>query len=417
MDQVVVNRVLMVAFHYPPLRGSSGIQRTLSFSRQLPTYGWEPLVLSASRSAYPHTSSEQACGTTIIHRSAALDAARHLSIRGRYPAWLARPDRWISWWLSAVPTGLWLIRRFRPALIWSTYPIATAHLIALALHRMTGLPWVADQRDPLTDFGYPADMRTRAIHHWLEHQLVRHASALVCTAPGALRDWSGRFPELRNGQLALIENGYDEASFPAPGGQRPAQGTQPFKLLHSGIVYPSERDPTQLFAALAELQQGGAIDAASFKLLLRDSGHDALLDTMIRRHGIQNIVELAPALGYREALAEMMSADGLLLLQASNCNAQIPAKLYEYLRARRPILALTDPQGDTARQLRSAGIDTIGRLDSLGDIKDKLLNFMRLCHSGSAPLANDGHILQQERAVRSRQLASLLDRISAGRNT
>ena len=139
----------MIAFHFPPMQGSSGLQRTLKFARYLPDHGWQPIVLSAGAGVYQATSDAQLNeigSTAVVRRAFALDAARHLAIHGAYPSWLALPDRWASWWLGAVPAGLALIRRYRPDVIWSTFPIATAHLIGLTLARMSGLPWVADFR-------------------------------------------------------------------------------------------------------------------------------------------------------------------------------------------------------------------------------------------------------------------------------
>ena len=150
----------MVAFHFPPLSGSSGVQRTLRFVQHLPAHGWEPLVLSASSRAYETVSDDllaQVPAGTEVRRAFAVDAARHLSIGGRYLAAAARPDRWASWRLDGVRQGLKLIQRFKPQVIWSTYPIATAHLIGKALHQKSGLPWVADFRDPMAQQGYPAD--------------------------------------------------------------------------------------------------------------------------------------------------------------------------------------------------------------------------------------------------------------------
>jgi hypothetical protein len=405
MDTGMVKRVLMIAYHYPPMQGGSGMQRTLAFTQHLPRAGWEPLVLSVTPNAYP---TRDSATDTPAHRSYALDTSRHLALRGRYPALLAQPDRWISWWLSAVPTGLRLIRQFRPQAIWSSYPIATAHLIGLTLHRLTGLPWIADQRDPMIDLDYPPDPRRYRIHSWIEQQAMQRAAAVVCTTPGALSDLRTRFA---TGRVELIENGYDEASFiAAEVAAPPARPTGgPFRLLHSGVIYPSERDPRPLFAALLQLRSAGVLRADNFQLILRATGHDDYLRPLLR--GLEDIVELAPPLPYRDGLAEMLHADGLLLLQAANCNHQIPAKMYEYLRARRPLLALSHPDGDTARSLRRAGIDTIARLDQPDDIAAALTRFLHLSRTQQVSLANPDTIAAHSRAVRTRELATLLDQV------
>ncbi|MEC5161279.1 hypothetical protein RCH08_002422 [Janthinobacterium sp. CG_S6] len=415
----MVKRVLMIAYHYPPYQGGSGVQRTLKFSEYLPQAGWQPIVLTASVGAYRpagagHGQAAGAGPQVTLRRSFALDSSRHLALRGRYPAWLARPDRWISWWLTAVPAGLALIRRHRPDAIWSSYPIATAHLIGLTLQRLSGIPWIADQRDPMSDDDYPADPRTRRQHRWIEAQILTHSASMVCTTPGAIRAYRARFPALGQDRISLIENGYDEGDFAAAAAELPAgrRAGGCFRLLHSGVIYPSERDPTALFAALARLQGDGELLPGQFTLVLRASGHDAHLRALIDAHGVAALVELAPALPYRAALAEMLTADGLLLLQAANCNAQIPAKLYEYLRAGRPLLALTDPAGDSAATLRRCGIDSIGRLDSAPDCARALMRFLALARQGRAPLASAATLALHSRQARSKQLADLLDSVS-----
>jgi hypothetical protein len=184
-------------------------------------------------------------------------------------------------------------------------------------------------------------------------------------------------------------------------------------LLHSGVVYPSERDPTALFEAVASLLAGGAIGPDNVRIVLRATGHDDWIAALIARHGVEAVVSLAPPLPYAEALREMLGADGLLVLQASNCNQQIPAKLYEYLRARRPILGLTDPAGDTAQALRQAGIDTVAPLDAKEAIARALLDFIARLRAGTAPLASDAVIASHSRQARARALALLLDELSA----
>jgi glycosyltransferase involved in cell wall biosynthesis len=416
----MVKRVLMIAFHFPPLRGSSGIQRTLKFAQYLRQFDWMPVVLSAHPRAYANAGDDQLRdipADVVVRRAFALDSSRHLSIRGRYPGWLALPDRWVSWLFGAVPAGLGLIWRHRPIVIWSTYPIATAHLIGLCLHRLTGIPWVADLRDPMTDEGYPSNRLTRRVYQWIERQTLRHCDRAVCTTPGAIATYRRRFPDIPATRFSLIENAYDEENFAEAEAALPARAQpaadQPFVLVHSGVIYPSERDPVPLFEAIALLLARGQIDAARFKLLLRATGHDAYLATLIAQHGIGSVVELAPHVSYRTALAEMLTAGGLLILQASNCNHQVPAKLYEYLRARRPILALTDPVGDTASALRRAGIDSIAPLDARDAIVDALALFLAQAKDGTAPLAGDAAIFANSRRERTRQLAAVLDQVTA----
>jgi hypothetical protein len=417
MDDIMVKHVLMIAYHYPPFRGSSGIQRTLKFSQYLPDHDWKPVVLTAHPRAYANTSNEQLgeiSDEVSVHRAFALDTSKHLSLKGRYLAMLALPDRWVSWWLGAVPTGLKLIRKYRPSVIWSTYPIATAHLIGLTLHRLTGIPWVADLRDPMTDDGYPSNPLTRRAYLWIEKRTIAHCTRAVCTTPGTIALYRKRFPEIPASRFCLIENAYDEENFAqATTDAAPvATGGKPFTLIHSGVIYPSERDPTELFKALATLSQNGQISADSFRLVLRATAHDDYLAAMIARFGIASVVTLAPPIPYRAALTEMLSADGLLLLQATNCNHQIPAKLYEYLRAQRPILALTDPAGDTAGTLMGAGIDTIAPLDSADDIMKALLRFLRLAKTNQAPIASIENVRANSRQSRSGELALLLDNVA-----
>jgi glycosyltransferase involved in cell wall biosynthesis len=412
----MVKRILMIAYHYPPLHGSSGIQRTLKFSQYLPEFGWKPIVLTAHPRAYLCTSDEQVIEISdqaTVHHAFALDTSRHLSIKGRYPSVLALPDRWISWWLGAVPSGLQLIRKYRPDVIWSTYPIATAHLIGLSLHRLTGIPWVADLRDPMIDAEHPAHPLTRRAHQWIEGKTIRHCTRAVCTTPGTINDYEARFPQISPLRFCLIKNGYDEENFSAAEASlaRESPRDKQFAIVHSGVIYPSERDPVPFFKALAALSQQGLISPDWFKVILRATGHDEYLNQLIVRHGIGDIVTLAPAIPYRAALSEMLSADALLILQASNSNNQIPAKLYEYLRAQRPILALTDLAGDTAATLRNVGIDTIAPLDSKEEIMQAVLRILALARENKAPIAPLEKVLSHSRRFRTKELAILLDSV------
>jgi hypothetical protein len=183
-------------------------------------------------------------------------------------------------------------------------------------------------------------------------------------------------------------------------------------LLHSGIVYPSERDPTQLFQALQRLKSKGILTAGDALIRFRASVHDDLLASLAKQYGVADFIEMAPSVPYREALAEMLTVDALLVMQASNCNAQIPAKIYEYLRAGRPIIGLTDPTGDTAGVLRGAGLDAIARLDSADEIEALLPSFLTAVKERRATLPNAQAVHQASRRGRSESLAQMLAGLS-----
>lgn len=416
----MTKRVLMIAYHFPPLAGSSGIQRTLRFVQHLPAFGWGPAVLTTTVGAYERTSVDldaEVPSGLVVERAFALDAARQLSLAGRYPGFLARPDRWMTWRWHAVRRGLRMIRNLRPAAIWSTYPIATAHVIGHALARRSGLPWIADFRDPMAQEGYPADPATWRSFREIEEATIGAAQVSVFTTPGAARMYRERYPS-RAAAIHVIENGYDEESFAGLDAETLAHdplNPGAVTLLHSGIVYPSERDPTQLFEAVAALVGSGRISRDALRFRFRAAGHDAMLAELAQKHAITDLVELCPPIPYREALAEMLRADALLVLQAANCNEQIPAKLYEYLRAGRPIVALTDPRGDTAATLRMAGIDAVAPLDSAPAIAALLESTAAAVATRRARLPNPDAVAHASRRGRTEALAALLERVTGSR--
>ena len=413
-----MRKVLMVAYHYPPWSGGSGIHRTLKFTKYLPDHGWQPIVLTAARRAYPENGAVASAIPEGIEvtRAFALDTSRHLSVNGFYLRWTAVPDRWISWWPGAVLAGLRLIRRHRPDLIWSTFPIATAQLIGLTLHRMSGIPWVADFRDPMTEVDprtgqeYPEDPAIRRVNGLIERPAIRSCSRAVFTTPGTLAMYAQRFPEVPESRWRVIENGYDEEDFVAAEREvRPrSSGDGPAVLVHSGVLYPVARDPTCFFAAVSDLRRSGQVSPATLKIVLRACGSEALYGPQLRSMGISDVVHLEPAISHKESLVEMLGADGLLIFQAANCNWQIPAKAYECLRARRPIFAMTDRAGDTAALLRSAGVRSIAGLDSKEEIATGLMRFLDSLRNG---VDRARFPEQYSREARTRELAALLDSV------
>ncbi len=410
-------KILMVAFHYPPFRGGSGVHRTLKFSHYLPQYGWLPMVLSAHPRAYPQVGEEQIQqipSDVVVERAFALDASRHLAIGGRYTRLTALPDPWSSWWLGAVWAGLKLIHRHRPAVLWSTYPIATAHLIGLTLHRLSGIPWVADFRDSMTEANYPRDYWSRRSYLWIEKQAVRYASRLIFTAPSTLEMYLQRYPALTADRCLLIPNGYDEEDFTDIEAGRTGATTKdrPIRLLHAGLIYTDDRDPRAFFRALSRLKKNGAIDSRVLTIDLRASGSEAYYTDLLRQLGICDLVRLLPALSHRQALQDCADADGFLLFQAASCNHQIPAKVYEYLYLGKPILALTPPEGDTGRVLGEVGGATIVDLADEEGIYRVLGSFVEALRAGRHALPDAEQVMRFSRKYYAKQLAECLSELA-----
>jgi glycosyltransferase involved in cell wall biosynthesis len=417
----MLKKALLVAFHFPPIKASSGLERTLALTRYLPRYGWEPLVLTAKPSAYPAISDErmgQIPARTVVRRSLALDASRHLAFAGRYPQWFALPDRWQSWILSAIPAGLALIRSHQPLVIWSTYPITSSHWIAYVLHRLTGIPWVADFRDPMAEQdprtgeltpSWPALRRARLT---IERRAAQHASALTFCTQGARQICVDRYPGINADPWRVIANGFDESAFAAA---ESARHGLPVKddaivLLHSGTIYPTpDRDPSHFFRALRQVLSQRSASARTIKVVLRASGVESYYSDLIHALHLSGNVLFAPALPYEQALQEMLHADGLLIFQGYTSNPAIPAKLYEYFRARRPILALTDHDGETARLIHMEAVGEITPLEDEAQTVVALTRFLSNIESGQFIQMTPQRISSFERTQAVSAFATLFD--------
>lgn len=414
-------KILIIAFHFPPIQGSSGVYRTLAFSKYLPAYGWEPTVLTAQLRAYDEIREENLRllpPGLRVERAFALDTRKHLAFRGRYPEFLALPDRWQSWILGGIVRGLKLMRELKPDAIMSTYPIASAHLIGLALHRLTGCPWLADFRDPMFQDDFPERPSERKAFRWIEAASFKAASAITLTTAGTQAYYRERYPELTAQKVTVVPNGFDEEAFvdlrPPP---RPAGARRPLQLLHSGLLYEQDRNPENFFAAIAELRDEQKLNTQDLRVVLRASGNESYYQRRLDAHGLGTTIVLAPPLGYQEALDEMLQSDGLLLFQATGGDKQIPAKAYEYLYARRPILGITAPTGDTGRLLQQMGIDTIAPLEDKDAIKHALLAFISAIMNDTYRLPPQAEVEKLSRRARTQELAQVLDRMCAARPT
>jgi glycosyltransferase involved in cell wall biosynthesis len=353
-----------------------------------------------------------------VVRASAWDTARHFAVRGWYPRALALPDRWQSWIWSGTLAGRRIIREQRPAALLSTFPIASAHAIALRLHRASGLPWIADFRDPMAQDGYPTDPRVWRSYASIERQVFEQADRVTVTTEGTAEYYAARYPNHAARKIRVIENGFDPDMFAArePSGGKSAQGDK-LLLLHSGIIYPRERDPGPFLRAIRRLREERHVSAQTLEVRFRASGYEERYRAMIDELRLGDIVRVVEPVAYDQALDEMQAASALLLFQAKSCNRQIPAKLYEYFYAGRPVLGITDPQGDTGRLLARMGVPGIACLEEADAIYAMLREALPAIRAGHYRVTAAQEVAKLSRRSRTQELAHLLDEIATGRAT
>jgi glycosyltransferase involved in cell wall biosynthesis len=405
----------MVAYHYPPEGSSSGVLRTLKFSRYLPAFGWTPHVLTLPESVYPVRDDgllTQVPPEVTVHRARGWDISRRFTIRGQRLEWMAVPDRFISWLPFGVRLGLKVVRQHAISALFSTSPQPTAHLIAGVLNLRTRLPWVADFRDPWIEEGVhprPGTLRYR-LESRLERFVVERADRVVVTTPEFRRLLVRRYADLPAHKFSAIFNGFDEEDFRNLEGAAP---TSTFEIVHAGGISTEFRDPTPVLRAVSALIAERAVPRHEIRVVFFGSDYvqGAAFRQLVDQLDLRDVVHVQPRIPHHDLLRRLRQATVLLLLQASDdTRALIPAKAFEYLRVGRPILALT-LEGATADLIRSTRSGIVTHPDDIAGIRRALLEF----RSGRWS-ANGNHALigRYERKALTGELARLLDDLTVG---
>jgi len=383
-------RVLMVAYLFPPL-GGVGVVRTLKFVKYLPDAGWMPVVLAPKNPAYwlrdPGSLREVPSGVEIV-RSSLLEPTRVRRLlggsfraavqplrrnRGNGDAtekqrfapgagkvgrvwahavrWLFFPDEQITWLPTAVSAGV-RIQRDRPVeVIYSSSPPISTHLIAGRIKARTGLPWVADFRDPwkgnafmpaLPAFQRPLQSRT-------ERWIVEHADRCIFPTPSITSTYQQRYPA-QSGRFLTIPNGYDPADVdPADLAAGPAPGTtgDKFRLLYTGSLHTQRElliflQGMELLAKRRKnVRQRLEVEFVSW----RDEYNErvaAEFSTPTRLDGMVRFTDYVP---HRAAIAKLNAADAGLVLLAEGPHRRgvVGTKIFEYIGLDKPVLAVIPP--------------------------------------------------------------------------
>jgi glycosyltransferase involved in cell wall biosynthesis len=398
---VTVRTVLVIAYYFPPA-GGPGVQRVLKFVRYLRDFGWEPVVLTVDRGSYPELDpslmSDVPDGVRVF-RTPALDPLRIYGLLtgrggGKVPVgslgearsvgdkiarWIRAnlfiPDARVGWYPFAVRMGERLISGDRASgigpidAIVSSGPPHSVHLIARTLSRRTAIPWVADFRDPWVDINYAEELPRSVLARWIdqafESSVLRQASRVTTVSPSWARLLSDK---PAGGQpVEVIHNGFDEEDFP-PGDAALDPGR--FFLSHIGSLYAS-RNPVALWEALSKLDSAGKIPALMFRVA---GSIDPGIERSLDEWGLRKMAQVEGYISHEEAV-RMMRSSHLQLLSIEHFPAErgmITGKLYEYLAAGRPVLALGPAGGDAAELLRATGGGTLFRRDAVSDIANEI---------------------------------------------
>ncbi len=375
--------VLVIAYYFPPL-GGGGVQRTTKFVRYLSEFGWHPVVLSVKNPAYGAYDTallSDIPADVPIYRAYALqptalyfrqkraavltsDQAPHSSgvaatlkravrVVGRGVfAFTLFPDDKIGWVPFAIREASAILEKHPIDLIYSTSAPYSAHIIADRVARAARLPWVADFRDPFV--GYETIPAPSPLHRRARQRLERHwvtaAKRVISVTPIMTRDFARRYPDIAAEKWRTILNGYDHKDFEdVP----PYEAADTFDIRYVGTLHRSvSPDPTPLLHALHDVlsQDPGARQVLRLSFTGQiDATMLQLLQQAVARWNLGDIVSVHPPVTHDDAIRLMTTATVLLAMldTKSGTELAIPAKCFEYLPAKRPILALSASRGIT----------------------------------------------------------------------
>lgn len=357
-----MNKVLIIAYHFPP-RPTVASLRPLGLARYLPEFGWEAVILTAALPGKPdpqfevvETQRRDSLALGWGRRLFKLDPEQNLMAQiaqlkkklriksERSPLDLllaaigevtAYPDPQKGWRAYAIEVGQDILRQQNIKAMISCSPPVTSHIIAKKLKNEFKISWVADFHDLWTqNYYYPYSPLRRKIERRLELKTLSLADALV-TVSQPLAEELGALH--RQKSVYSIAYGFDPAEVNITAGNL----TDKFTITYTGNLYPGKQSPEPFFAALRDLITEGSMDASDIEM--RFYGPEAgWIDKQAERYGLTSIVRQLGIVPRKIALDRQRESQLLLLSKWNDPQRRgvYTAKIFEYLAAKRPILAV-----------------------------------------------------------------------------
>jgi glycosyltransferase involved in cell wall biosynthesis len=369
-------KVLLVTLYFPPA-GGGGVQRPLKFATHLPVLGIETHVLAPDDPKWIHVDDELPPPSLAwVHR------VPFIGPRGRKPAEelhgqlglelyrrramllgrkLLLPDENVSYNLTAIPAAIRIVREEGIDVVMTTSPPPSIHFIGAAVKRATGARWVADLRDSIVANPHRSSgslggkIREQGLGA-VASLVARSADAIVTVSEPIAEEVRARGP---SGRVVTISNGSDFEDF---AGLEYHRGER-FRITHTGSFF-GKRDPRPFLTALSRVEGVTARFVGDFRSADREWSA-----------GIIDRVELIPYAPHRNALALERDSEALLLLipeAGGRGRGVLSGKVFEYLAAERPILAVVPPDGAAAALVRETGTGVVVAPDDIDGIAREL---------------------------------------------
>lgn len=383
-----MKRVLIVTYYFPPI-GGPAVYPMLKFCKYLPQHGWLPTVICGGKNDpdfgpdetlvkevpeeaqvhridYPHgTIWRQVRGWLFAHRLGRV--GHHVGF------FIDFPCRFREWAELAIAEAARLIEKLRPDVIWTSSPVLSAHFVGLAIKQRFGIPWVADFRDPWV--GNPILMSEEHFPQWqlgrqarAEAKVARVSDCCTFAHPLVAQEFVQRHC-LPQGKAVPITCGYDPEDFSEKTTQNPPEGR--LLVVHTGSFY-GEYSPKPLYNALRIAANRKPALLKQLKLVfVGGCTVDFDLD------GLE--VEVLPRVSHGEAIAWMQRSDvQMVVLTRTMGDYSIASKLFDYLAAGRPILAIVPERGSCAEIVRKTKSGLVADPDSPEEIIGALETLIRM---------------------------------------
>lgn len=424
-----MKKALIITYYWPPA-GGSGVQRWLKFVKYFRDFGIEPVVYTVENPNYP-----------ILDESLSKDIPEGLEIL-KQPIW--EPNNLFAFFrkkktesagfLNPNPTLFGKIlqyiranyfipdaRKFwvKPSTAYlkkylksnkidaviTTGPPHSMHLIGLNLKKELNINWLADFRDPWTEIDYfqqlPLTKKAIEKHHYFEKEVLKNADAVLVVGKTMQEDFSPF-----NSNVITVTNGFDEALT----NENVALDAK-FTITHIGLMN-ADRNPKMLWEVLSKIIAENKEFEADFELKLIGKA-DASVIRDISKYQLSKNVQ---AIDYvmHDKVVEFQQKSQVLLLIVNNvpsAKAIITGKIFEYLMAKRPILAIAPINGDLADIIEETNSGMVIDFNDKIGLKTAILNLYLKFKQGNLTVESK-NIAQFHRKELTKKVSELIHKMT-----